>query len=103
MLEFNLLKLPGICPGSYLQQLQPELESRGYGNNVQKGKRKCQKYVDMLVLYSTKSLLGVPSIHKIQLGNTFLCSLARSIVFPSDNIRVPFASFLLDISNYITA
>ena len=99
MLEFNLLKLPGVCPGSYLQQLQPELESRGHGNNVQKGERKCQKYVS-IIHYKE---LGVASIHKIQLGNTFLCSLARSIVFPSDNIRVPFASFLLDISNYVTA
>ena len=65
-------------------------------------KRVRENVKNMLVLQQYKEL-GVASIHKIQLGNTFLCSLARSIVFPSDNIRVSFASFLLDISNYITA
>ena len=56
-------------------------------------KRVRENVKNMLVLQYKE--LGVASIHKIQLGNTFLCSLARSIVFPSDNIRVLFASFLL--------
>ena len=41
--------------------------------------------------YATHKEDCVAGIHQIQLGNTFLCSLPRCIVFPSGNFCVLFA------------